>query len=303
MPVLETKQSQINYTETGTGEPVVLVHCSSASGSEWKSLCEELSDRFHCIMPDQWSCGRSDPWPGDGPFTLADEAAPVVDIIDRLGTPVHLVGHSYGGGVALRIARERPGKILSLTLIEPSVFHLLGGVGPKEQELYREISEVAEAVKSAVNSGDLWSGMARFVDYWSGDGAWNAMPPDARLKLSRRLSKVVLDFRALFREPASLADYAALGCPTLILCGEKSPGPSRLIVEMLKEAMPAAQVTEIDGAGHMSPLTHTEAVNRAIAAHLHSLAPQTQLRTQPRDTQLMCNHTVCPRTYSDNLHS
>ncbi len=272
MPVLETKQSQINYTETGTGEPVVLVHCSSASGSQWKSLCEELSDRFHCIMPDQWSCGRSDPWPGDGPFTLADEAAPVVDIIDRLGTAVHLVGHSYGGGVALRIARERPGRILSLTLIEPSVFHLLGGVGPKEQPLYREISEVAEAVKSAVNSGDLWSGMARFVDYWSGDGAWNAMPTEVRLKLSRRLSKVVLDFRALFQESASLADYGVLTCPTLILCGEQSPGPSRRIVQMLKEAMPSARVTEINGASHMSPLTHADAVNRAIAAHLQSLS-------------------------------
>lgn len=221
---------------------------------------------------------------------------PVVDITDRSGTPFHLVGHSYGGGVALRVARERSGMIRSLTLIEPSVFHLLHGVGPKEQRLYREISEVAEAAKSGVNSGDLWSGMTRFVDYWSGDGAWNAMPSDARLKLGRRLAKVVLDFRALFQEPASLADYAALACPTLILCGEKSPGPSRLIVEMLKEAMPTARVTEIDGAGHMSPLTHAEAVNRAIAAHLQSLARK-PLGIQSHDTQPTCNYAICPRTH------
>lgn len=271
MPTLETKQSSISYTETGGGDHVVLIHCSSASGREWAALCGELDRRFHCVMPDQWNCGCSDPWPGDGPFTLAEEAAPIVAIIDRIGVPVHLVGHSYGGGVALRVARERPGMIRSLTLIEPSVFHLLHGVGPEEQELYREISRVAETVRRAVNSGDFWGGMSRFMDYWNGDGAWSSVPADVRLKLSRRLGKVALDFRALFEEPASLDDYAALSFPTLIVCGERSPAPSRRIVGMLKDAMPDVRVEQIKGAGHMSPLTHPDAVNQAIARHLDSI--------------------------------
>jgi len=277
MPTVKTKQSTINYAETGQGEPVVLIHCSSASGSEWTALCNELSNRFLCIMPDQWSCGHSDPWPGNGPFTLAEEAAPVVELIDRLDSPVHLVGHSYGGGVALRVARERPAMIRSLTLIEPSIFHVLNGTGPKEQKLYREISDVAEAVKLAVNTGDLWDGMDRFVDYWNGVGAWDAMPLEARLKLSRRLAKVVLDFRALFAEPATLADYATLSCATLVVCGERSPGPSRRIVEMLEQAMADVRVREISGAGHMSPLTHPEAVNRAIVEHIEARSSQRRM--------------------------
>lgn len=272
MPTVETKQSTISYAETGQGEPVVLIHCSSASTSEWNALCNELGDRFRCIMPDQWGCGHSDPWPGTGPFTLAEEAAPVIDLIDRQGSSVHLVGHSYGGGVALRVARERPAMIRSLTLIEPSIFHVLDGVGPKEQKLYREIRRVAEVVKNAATTGDLWRGMSRFVDYWNGDGAWTAMPLDARLKLSRRLAKVVLDFRALFAEPASLEDYTVLTCPTLIVCGERSPGPSRRIVEMLNDAMAGARVTQIPGAGHMSPLTHPGPVNEVVAQHLDSMS-------------------------------
>lgn len=275
MPTVETKKSRISYTETGTGEPVVLVHCSSASGSEWKAMCQALGDRFQCITPDQWSCGRSDPWPGQGRFSLASEAAPIVEIIDRIGVPVHLVGHSYGGGVALRVARERPGMIRSLTLMEPSVFHLLQNVGPREQVLYREITGVADAVKQSVNSGDLWGGMNRFMNYWNGEGAWEAMPMDARLKLSRCLGKVVLDFAALFNEPATLKDYAKLTCPTLIVCGECSPGPSRRIVEMLMDAMPDTRLARIEGAGHMSPLTHTSAVNEAVARHLETFtSPQ-----------------------------
>lgn len=272
MPTLEAKQSTISYAEAGQGEPVVLVHCSSASATEWTALCDELGDQFRSIMPDQWSCGHSDPWPGLGPFTLADEAAPVVGLIDRLGSPVHLVGHSYGGGVALRIALERPAMIRGLTLVEPSIFHVLNGIGPKEQALYHEISGVAEAVKLAVNTGDLWGGMGRFVDYWNGEGAWDAMPAEARLKLSQRLGKVVLDFKALFEEPASIDDYAAIPAPTLLVCGNRSPGPSRRIVELLAGAMTDAVVAPIEGAGHMSPLTHPGAVNRAIAGFLHRVA-------------------------------
>lgn len=268
MPAVETKSSRINYAETGAGDPVVLIHCSSASGTEWTALCQQLQDQFRCVAPDQWNCGRSDMWPGHGPFTLSEEAEPIIEVIDRIGTPVHLVGHSYGGGVALRVARERPDSIRSLTLIEPSIFHILRHAGCREQELYNEISGVAQAVKQAIGTGDFWAGMGVFVDYWNGEGAWEAMPLEARMKLSQRLGKVVLDFRALFEEPASLVDYAALTPPTLIVCGDSSPAPSRRIVDMLAEAMPGARVQRIAGAGHMSPLTHPDAVNAAVIEHL-----------------------------------
>jgi pimeloyl-ACP methyl ester carboxylesterase len=268
MQTIEIRGSRLAYTVDGSGEPVVMVHCSSATGSEWNKLRAALGDGFRCITPDQWACGKSDPWRGDSAFTLAEEAAPLIELLDRLGTPVHLVGHSYGGGVALRVARARPQLIRSLTLIEPSTFHLLRHGAADLRALFEEIAAVAATVTGAVTSGDYWGGMARFVDYWNGAGAWEAMPFDARIKLSQRLAKVVLDFRALFEEPAGLDDYAALGLPTLLVCGENSPGPSRRIVELLHAALPNATVVRIPGAGHMSPLTHAEPVNTAIRDHV-----------------------------------
>jgi pimeloyl-ACP methyl ester carboxylesterase len=185
---------------------------------------------------------------------------------------VHLVGHSYGGGIALRIARKRPDLVRSLTLVEPSCFHLLRGGHALDRALFGEIARLADDVKDAVASGDYWRGMGRFVDYWNGPGAWQEMPHETKMKLSQRLSKVVLDFRALFEEPANLAAYAALTMPTLILCGERSPGPSRRIVDMLVSAMPRARLAPIAGAGHMSPMTHPDPVNAAIAGHLRHRA-------------------------------
>lgn len=268
MTTVEMKGAQVAYSDRGTGEPIVLIHCSSASGKEWRSLCETLGRRFRPIAPDQWGCGRSDPWMGCGSFSLAEEAAPILRIIDRIGAPVHLVGHSYGGAVALRVARKRPQVIRSLTLVEPSLFHLLRQGGAAEQGLFREIADVAGAVKEAVTTGDYWGGMARFVDYWSGEGGWSTMSHEARVKMSQRLAKVVLDFRALFDEPATLEDYGTLAHRTLILCGEHSPGPSRRIVEMLATVMPRAHIKRILGAGHMSPVTHPDDVNTAIRDHV-----------------------------------
>lgn len=269
MSIFQTEHGRIGYTETGSGAAVVLIHCSTASGKEWNSLCESLAGRFRCVATDQWHCGGSDPWPGREPFSLAGEAAPILQLIDRAGTPVHLVGHSYGGGVAMRIARERPGMIRSLTLIEPSVFHLLGSAGAEpERALYREISKIADGVRRAVSDGDFWGGMGVFTDYWNGEGSWQRLPQDVRAKLSQRLYKVMLDFKALFEEPAELADYAALNAPCLLVCGERSPGPSRRIVEILARFMRGATVARIEGAGHMSPYTHRDSVNAVICRHL-----------------------------------
>ena len=268
MNSIQVDGTHVAYSDSGTGEPVLLIHCSSASGTEWRSLTEFLGKGFRTIAPDQLGCGKSEPWVGSAAFRLADEAEPILALLDAIAEPVHLVGHSYGGGVALRVARARPEAIRSLTLVEPSIFHVLRRSGPDEQVLFRQIARVAATVREAVVTGDYWGGMGRFVDYWSGEGAWERLPHEARIKLSQRLTKVVLDFRALFEEPARVEDYAAVDVPTLILCGEHSPGPSQRIVEMLAEVMPRARIERIAGAGHMSPLTHPEPVNAAIGGHL-----------------------------------
>ena len=174
MHIIDTDEARVAYTDTGTGEPVVLVHCSAASGSAWQSLCQRLGLRFRTIAPDQWGCGHSDPWSGRRAFSLSEEADPILGLLDRIGVPVHLVGHSYGGGVALKVARQRPEMIRSITLVDPSCFHLLRNGDTHELTLFAEISDVADAVGRAVACGDLWNGMGRFVDYWSEDGAWDA---------------------------------------------------------------------------------------------------------------------------------
>ena len=268
MSATQMKISPITYIDTGSGEPVVMIHCSSSCAREWQSLCETLNADFRSIAVDQWGCGKSDPWGGQVDFTLASEAAPIVNVIREIGTPVHLVGHSYGGGVALKIAREHPELVHSLTLIEPSCFHLLAG-DPQDAELLSEITTLANAVIDAVSSGNYWEGTEQFVDYWSGTKTWAAMPHKLQMRLCQTLGKVILDFRALFNEPAEPGDYANITCPVLVLCGEYARGPNRRIAEILADALPHVTLQMIPQAGHMSPVTHPEVVNSAILEHLY----------------------------------
>src|SRR5688572_31469305 len=161
-------------------EPVVLLHCSGSSGAQWRALVALLGGRHHVVTPDLIGYGAAAPWNGRGAFCLAQEAAPVRSILGQLNEPVHLVGHSYGGAVALHIARTRPELVKSLTLIEPSAFHLLRGGDTIDVAALGEITAVAADARAALAVGDYAGGFGRFVDYWSGPGSWAAMQQDKR---------------------------------------------------------------------------------------------------------------------------
>ncbi len=248
--------------------PVVALHCSGASGRQWRRLGEVLGRRFRLEAPDLWGCGGRAGWPGRAAHSLAGEAASLLRMIDVMDEPVHLVGHSFGGGVALHIARHRPERIASLSLVEPTAFHLLRSGDAADTALFDEISTVAEDVREAILSGAYRAGMKRFVDYWNGPGAWQAMPPELRDRLVPGLFKTTLDFRALFEEPARIADYARLPIPTLILGGTRSPRPARRVADILHRNLPNGRLEVVADAGHMMPLTHADRVARLICEHI-----------------------------------
>jgi pimeloyl-ACP methyl ester carboxylesterase len=251
------QHSRFEYLEQGSGEPVILLHCSASSSAQWRTLIARLGDRYRVFAPDLHGYGGTAPWTGNGRFSLAFEAQIVHTLLGRAGAPVHLVGHSYGGAVAMHVARTRPDLLASLTVIEPVAFHLLKGV---DDAAFAEIREVAAKLS-----------MPRFVDYWSGPGAWESIPQERRPALAACLPKVARDFEATFDEPATLQDFAEMALPTLVVQGSESPRPARRICELLARHLPDVEHKVVAGAGHMAPLTHRNQVNDLIAARLETL--------------------------------
>jgi pimeloyl-ACP methyl ester carboxylesterase len=250
----------------GVGSPVVALPCSGAGASQWRLLGEALGRRHQLVAPEHYGSEAAGPWGGAHAFTLADEAARTIAIIDDCQSKVHLVGHSYGGGVALHVALARPGRIASLTLYEPSAFHLLKQLdAPAAVSAFSEIATLARETTYSVSIGDLKRAVRTFIDYWGGTGAWLALRPAVQAALMRWVTKAPLDFHALIEEPTPLGAYASLAVPVLILRGEHAPRPARLIAQTLSARLPLARSRVVDGAGHMGPLTHADCVSHLIA--------------------------------------
>jgi pimeloyl-ACP methyl ester carboxylesterase len=99
-----------------------------SSKSQWRELIDSLRDRYRLIAIDLLGYGESAMPSSLERYSLGDEVRLVESVLARElrpGEKFHLIGHSYGGVVALRLAQTRPHAVRSLTLFEPILFNLL----------------------------------------------------------------------------------------------------------------------------------------------------------------------------------
>lgn len=266
MPEIVVNGQRVAFAEAGGGEPVVMLHSGGSTARQWKPLASVLADRCLCLMPDFPGHGSSPPWQGSAGATLADHAAIVEAFADRIGRRFHLVGHSHGGAVALAYAAARADRLLSMTLLEPTLMHLLrlGGA----TQAWREAKALGQRHIAAVAEGRSAEIADEFMPYWIGADAWQAMPSDRRAGIVATMPAVATFWRAVFAEATPLETYAGIRVPTLLLRGSNTRPTTHAIVEILRDLMPHARLEVIEDAGHLAPLTHAAPVNRAVAAHI-----------------------------------
>jgi len=107
----------------GTGaEPAMFVHGLGGSSANWTDLMAHLRDGLDSIAPDLPGFGWSPP-PRDGDYSLRRTATTLAELVTERfgGTPVHLVGNSMGGAIAVQLAARYPALVRSLTLVSPAL--------------------------------------------------------------------------------------------------------------------------------------------------------------------------------------
>ena len=270
------EQRSPHVRESGTGTPVVCLHASASASGQWRALMERLAaqapGRYRVLAVDLYGAGRTQPWPGERPMRLEDEVALLAPVFAAAGPRFHLVGHSFGGAVALKAALLHADRLLSLALYEPVLFSVLLAHVP-ESPAAREIVALRDDTQRLLEASELEASAQRFLDYWMGEGAWAATPAERKPALAAAMRAVMPEWHAAFTEPTPLAAFAALHMPTLLLTGSRSTAAARAVLRLLATALPRAQVEEIDGVGHMAPVTHPDRVNPLLERFLAAAPP------------------------------
>lgn len=266
MPVISQGSLAIDFTDDGQGEPVILIHSSVSANRQWRALTEALKDRYRVLAINLFGYGETTPWPGTSPQSLDAQARLVVALCEELGTPVHLVGHSFGGSVALKAATLLGPRVGSLILLEPNPFHLLRQAG--RMEAFLEARALRDHVKRFGASGDWPKVAERFADYWLGDGAWSAMPEKRRTAFADALPPNFHEWDAVMEEQATIDEWQALTARTLVVSDPGTRRPIREIVELLAGACPHWSFHTLPKGGHMAPLTSPELVNPVVKGFL-----------------------------------
>jgi len=260
----------LHFTDTGQGTPVVLLHGSASSGKQWRSLTDHLKGHFRIITPDLPGYGRS-AIPATTRQSLKDSAQSIVTVIDQIEEPVHLVGHSFGGAVALKIATLWPEKIRSLTLIEPAAFSAFWAEHGLEATETSDFIALGQSVGAQLSRGQTHNAMKQFIDFWNGKGTWQRSSFELQAKLAPAIVQVLNDFDALSGDTMTEWELAGVVCPVQILRGDTSPAVMATLAHNLVSKLPFATQTVFANAGHMLPLTDPHLVDPAIDSFIKNV--------------------------------
>ncbi|REL32260.1 alpha/beta fold hydrolase [Thalassotalea euphylliae] len=243
---------------SGTGPAIVFLHSSLSSSRQWLPLVKQLENHFTCINVDILGYGGADRVSDPENYSFDVEIARIKQALAAVigNGSYHLVGHSCGGAIALKLAVEAPQRVLSLSLFEPVAFNLL----PAGSEL----RNVADEFANRVDIEDKFKAAEVFTDFWNMKGFFQSLPDKMQALMANDMAKVTLDFKGLISASYSLANVAEIKAPTLFLTGKYSPQLSHSLAETIIGSLPNVKSVEVE-AGHMAPVSHGKLVLPIIA--------------------------------------
>jgi pimeloyl-ACP methyl ester carboxylesterase len=263
MPTLLRGSLRIDYAEAGDGPPVLLLHSSVSGNRQWRKLIAQLSGRFRVIAPNLRGYGGTTPWHGQREQTLADAALVAMELCDalRLGAPLRIVGHSFGGAVALWTAQLLGARVSHLALYEPMLPGLLPAHG--RFETAQETAALYADVKRLGAVGDWMALGQRFTDYFNGDGAWDASPPERRQMIAELLPPNPHEWDACIA-PLLADTFGRIAAKGLLMRGRQTRPALTEMTALLHQRFRHWRLVDVAGCGHMAPLTHADEINRWI---------------------------------------
>jgi len=265
MPKQTIDGYELSYAESGTGDPLVLIHGTLGDQRVWAGQMAALGARYHVMALSLRHC-----WPGEwtegGDFTIDRHVADVASFIRGLGKgAVRVLGHSRGGHIAFRLAERHPELVRTLVLAEPGG-ELDKTLGGSATPAGTQASGFAAAA-ALVAAGDIDGGLKRVAEQTGGPGAWDRIP-DSRKMLRRDNARTLLGQVNENRKRYARAAAEAIKAPTLLLVGEDTQPSFKTVATALHGAIPRCERVDIPAATHALMIEQPAAVNAAVLGFL-----------------------------------
>lgn len=283
MATLNLNGTQFEVIEEGDGEPLVLVHGSGSDWRTWQSQLVDFRDEHRVIAYSRRYHWPNAPIPDGADYSMEQHVDDLLVLLHKLDAgPVHLVGHSYGGFVALRAAVRERERMRTLVLAEPPVTTLFVSNSPRPAELLKLLftrprtavaimrfgSRGIAPARVAARRGDLQEAMRIFGNAVLGREFY------VRLSAARREQIAANSFRAEFLgsgfSTLNDRDVCSMQLPTLLVSGQWSPALFHRLLDRLEELLPDTERVEIGGASHIMHEDNPTEFNTAVRAFLAS---------------------------------
>jgi pimeloyl-ACP methyl ester carboxylesterase len=262
--VIEDKRGRIDYDESGAGPTIVLVPGSCSTGVAWRPIISQWKDGFRCVTTSLLGYGRTAERRTNLDVDISHEAAILEAVIRRAASPVHLVGHSFGGLTALAVAIRNKVPLLSLSILEAPAPEILRHMG--EHRHYDAFREMTDTYFSAFHAGEK-TAIEQMIDFYGGAGTFGGWPERVRDYAVATTPVNILDWRTAYGFLPTSAALASIDVPTLVLWGLKSHPAIQRANELLAK-FTAAKIVMITQAAHFMISTHPGETAHVLAQHV-----------------------------------
>lgn len=256
------------HWDRGGKRPLLALHCSLAHAGAYSGLAAALHGVTLTAL-DFIGHGKARDWDGVEDYHGA-ATAEAVALAESLsdGKPLDLIGHSFGGTVALRIAATRPDLVRSLTLIEPVFFAAARAAQDPDWEGF-----IADhrSFGALVASGDRVEAARQFHAIWGGGEPFDALPARMQSYMAERIHLITAPWSMVLDDsPGLLAPGRLEGIrvPVLLVEGNMSPPIVGAVNRALARRLPHASRMTVPEAGHMLPISHPAQLAALMTAHL-----------------------------------
>lgn len=250
----------LNYNEFGEGPPLLIAHGLYGSAKNWGVIAKRLSDTRRVVAVDMRNHGDSPRFDTNSYPEMADDLA---EVIDHIGGPVDLLGHSMGGKVAMVLALQKPTLVRSLIVgdIAPVPYshtqiHFIDTMKAVDLSVVTRRSEASVQLADLGLDAALQSFFTQSLDM-----------TNKRWKLNFDALTTDMDKIMSFPKPSGIYEG-----PTLFLSGGNSDYVTRAHRPTIKPLFPNARFAKIPEAGHWLHAERPRAFEAAVRTYLDAIS-------------------------------